>query len=97
MTDDREQELLCVISDLTEQCAELRQENEHLKAEADWLAGRCDAFCSDHNFCGECIMLAGPFKKDKCAGGAKIEYVGQEPKVLDWRAAAREAAREEDK
>lgn len=71
----------------------LRQENARLNAEADWLAERCDEFCGNHNFCGECIMLVGPFKKDKCAGGAKIEYVGQEPKYLNWRAAAREAVR----
>lgn len=75
----------------------LRQENARLNAEADWLADRCDEFCGNHNFCGECIMLAGPFKKDKCAGGAKIEYVGQEPKDLDWRAAAREAVSKGDK
>lgn len=97
MTTDREQELRCVIADLAEQCEELKQENARLNAEADWLAERCDEFCGNHNFCGECIMLAGPFKKDECAGGAKIEYVGQEPKDLDWRAAARAVVRKGDK
>lgn len=67
------------------------RELEQARKEAEWLAARCHEFCDAHNWCAQCCMEAGPYKRETCDCGAKIGYRFNKHTVENWRENARTA------
>lgn len=64
---------------------QLRAKNEQLEKEAAWLAARCHEFCDAHDWCDQCCMQDGPYKRETCDSGAKIGYRFNKYTVENWR------------
>lgn len=79
-----------VVLAMCEEIELLRKSAAHFNKEAEWLADRCREFCGAHNFCAECPMLRGPFKRTNCRSecGEKITLRFEKNIAKDWRGAA---------
>lgn len=65
---------------------------EEKDAIIDWLADMCKAFCENHHYCNDCINYPSG-----CPILSKIKNRYSKYEVSDWRQAAQEAVKNNDR